>query len=150
MTRIRIKIGIEIKNFCWISIKIEKNWHYPIITQEAKNLKHIHTTIRSQYLSSRKNNKASNNIPHDIHSSEQTFACHMRKKMSQLRANKSPLLQSNIHTVNPKTYMPQCSLNLSHTHNTNHLFNCSQVPTQHHKSVKIAFRSSRDNPRVGI
>ena len=55
----------------------------------------------------------------------------MRTKLAQLRANKSPLLQSYLHTVNPDTYMPQCPLCLSHTHDTNYLFNCSQVPTQH-------------------
>ena len=55
----------------------------------------------------------------------------MRAKLPQLRANKSPLSQSYLHTVNPETYTPQCSLCLSHTHDTNHLFNCSQLPTKH-------------------
>ena len=54
----------------------------------------------------------------------------MRTKLAQLRADKSSLLQSYLHTVNPDTYMPQCPLYLSHTYNTNHLFYCSQVPTQ--------------------
>ena len=46
--------------------------------------------------------------------------------MAQLKAIKSPLLQSYVLSVNPE-----------HTHiDTDHLFNCSQVPTQHHaKSV---------------
>ena len=35
-------------------------------------------------------------------------------------------------------------------HNTNYLFNYGQVPTQHHWSVEKAYKSSRDNPRVGI
>ena len=73
--------------------------------------------------------KFTNTTPYDIHLSEQTFPCHMCTKPAQLRANKSPLLQSYQHTVNPETYMSQCPLCLSHTHNTNHLFNCSQVPT---------------------
>ena len=55
----------------------------------------------------------------------------MCTKLAQLRANKSPVSQSYLHTVNPSTYMSQCPLCLSHTHDTNHLFNCSQVPTQH-------------------
>ena len=55
----------------------------------------------------------------------------MHTKLPQLRANKSPLLQSYLHTVNPETYTPQCPLSLSQTHDTNHLFNCSQLPTQH-------------------
>ena len=69
-----------------------------------ENLKHIHTTITSQYLSSRKNNEVTNTTPYDIHSSEQTLPCHMHTKLAQLRANKSPLLESYLHTVNPNTY----------------------------------------------
>ena len=75
----------------------------PVITTEEcrKNLKHIHTTITSQYLSSRKNNKVTNTTPYDIHSSEQTLPRHMHAKLA-------PLLQSYLHTVNPETYTPQC------------------------------------------
>ena len=71
-----------------------------------KNLKHIHTTIISQY-KSRKNNKVTNITPYDIHLSEQTLPCHKCTKLAQLRANKSPLIKSYLHTVNPKTYTPQ-------------------------------------------
>ena len=46
----------------------------------------------------------------------------MCTKLAQLRANKSPLMQSYLHTVNPKTYMPHAY------YDTNHLYNCSQVP----------------------
>ena len=56
----------------------------------------------------------------------------MHTKLAQLKANKSPLLQSYLHTVNSENYVPQCPLCLSHTHETNHLFNFSQLPTQHH------------------
>ena len=55
----------------------------------------------------------------------------MRTELAQVRVNKSPLLQSYLHTVNPEAYTPQCPLCLSHTHDTNHNFNCSQLPTQH-------------------
>ena len=64
-----------------------------ITPEECKeNLKHIHTTITSQYLSSRKNNKVTNARPYDIHSSEKTLPCYIFTKLAQLRANKSPLL----------------------------------------------------------
>ena len=100
-------------------------------TEKCKeNLKHIPTTITSQYLSSKKNNKVTNTTPYDIHSSEQTIPRHMRTKLTRLRANKLPPLQSYLHIINPETYMPECSC-LSHTRRRNHLFNCSQVPTQH-------------------
>ena len=95
-----------------------------------QNLKHIHTTITSQYLSSRKN-KVTNITLYDIHSLEQTLPRHMRTKLARLRANKSPLLEIYLHTVNSKTYTPQCPLCLSHINDTNHLFNCSQLQTQH-------------------
>ena len=69
-----------------------------------ENLKYIHTTITSQYLSSRKNNKVTGTTLYGIHSSKQTLPRHMRTKLEQLRANKPSLLQSCLHTVNPKTY----------------------------------------------
>ena len=81
------------------------------------------------------------NTSYDIHSSEQTLPCHMRTKLVQLRANKSPLLQTYLHTVNLETYTPQCPLCLSHTHDTNHLFNCSQVPTQHDTTPLVCEKS---------
>ena len=94
----------------------------PDITPEEyrENLKNIYTINTSQYLSSRKSNKVSNTIPYGIHSSEKTLPHHLHTKLAQLKANKSPLLQSYllIHTVNPKTYMQQCPLCLSHTHMT--------------------------------
>ena len=43
-----------------------------------------------------------------------------------------PLMQGYLHTVNPDIYMPQCPLCLTHTHDTNHLCNGTQVPTEHH------------------
>ena len=95
----------------------------PDLTPEEcrENLKHIHTTNTSQYRSSRKNNEVTTTTPYDVHSSEQTSPRHMRTKLAQLRASKSPLLQSYLHTVNPNTYTPQCPLCLSQTHDTNSL-----------------------------
>ena len=52
------------------------------------------------------------------------------------------LSKLSTHTVNPETYMPQCPLCLSHTHNTNHLFNCSQITTQHHTSIIKPFKTA--------
>ena len=77
----------------------------PDITPEEckKNLKHIHIIITSVL---EKNYKVTNTTPYDIHSSEQTLPCHMPTKLAQLKANKSPLLQSYLHTVNHETYMP--------------------------------------------
>ena len=77
----------------------------------------------------------------------------MHTKLKEVRVNKSPHLPSYQHTVSPKTYVEQCLLCLSHTHDTNHIFNCSQVPTQHNTTPLVCGKSllsSRGNPRVGI
>ena len=62
----------------------------PDITAEEcrENLKYIHTAITSHYLSFRKNNTITNTTPYDIQTSI------MHTKLAELRANKSPLLQS--------------------------------------------------------
>ena len=71
-----------------------------------ENLKHNYTTITSQWLIFRKNIKVTKTTPYDIHSSEQILPRHMGTKLAQLRANKSPLLQRYLHTVNSDTYNP--------------------------------------------
>ena len=101
-----------------------------ITFEECKeNLKHIHTTITSQYLSSKKNNKLTNTTL--WHSFIRTNILSYAYKTGTTQSQQTPLLQSYLHTVNPETYMPQCPVFLSHTHGTNYLLNCSQVPTQH-------------------
>ena len=106
----------------------------PDITPEEcrANLRSIHTTITSQYLNSRNHNKVTNTTPLDIHPTEQTLPRHLRTRLAQLRTNKSPLLHSYLHKLNPNSHTPLCPLCSSHTHDTNHLFHCSNVPTQHH------------------
>ena len=64
-----------------------------------ENLKHLHTASPHN----RKNNKVTNTTPYDIYLSEQTLPHHMCTKLAQLKANKSPLLQSYLDTVNPDT-----------------------------------------------
>ena len=55
-----------------------------VLTPEEckENLRHIHTTITSQYLSSRKNNKVTNTTPYNIHSLEQTLSRDMCTKVA--------------------------------------------------------------------
>ena len=45
-----------------------------VTPKKCTNTKHIHTTITSQYLSSRKNNEVTDIAPFDIYSSEQTLS----------------------------------------------------------------------------
>ena len=101
----------------------DNNNHTNIIISEPEiapeecreNLRHIHITIISQYLSSRKNNKVTNITPYDIYSSGQTLPHHMRTKLTQLRANKSPLLQSYLLTVNRETYIQYLPMLVTYT-----------------------------------
>ena len=53
----------------------------------------------------------------------------MQKKLTQLKANKSPFLQSYQHTMNPDTFRPQCPPWLTRM---TQITNCNQVPTQHY------------------
>ena len=59
-----------------------------------------------------------------------TLPRHMRTKLAQLRANKSPFLQSYLHKVNPDTYTPQC---LTYTYDTNH---CLTVVKYQHNTTQ--------------
>ena len=88
-----------------------------IKTKECKkNPKHIHYTITSQYLTFRKNNKVTNNTPHDIHSSEQTLPRHMRTNLAQLEpADHHSCKVTN--TVNLQTLCHNVHY-ASHTHMT--------------------------------
>ena len=111
----------------------------PDITPEEcrKNLKHIHTTITLHYLRYRKCNKVTNTTPQAILLSEQTLlpVRHMHKKLEQLRANKSPPMQSYLHIVNPETYTSQCPLCLSHTRDTNCLLIASLTAVNYQHST---------------
>ena len=74
-----------------------------------ENIKNIHITIASKYLSSKKTTKLLT-TPYSNHSLEQILPRHMRTKLSQFRANKLPLMKSYVHIINHKTYMQQCPL----------------------------------------
>ena len=52
----------------------------------------------------------------------------MCTKLAQLKSQQIITLAKLPTKAIPETYMPQYPLCLSHTHNINHLFNCSQVP----------------------
>ena len=95
------------------------------------NNEHTKIIISEPDITPGKCREVTDTTPYDIHSLEQILPLHMRTKLAQIRANKSPFLQSYLYTNNPETYPPLCPLCLSHTHDTNHLFNCSQVITQH-------------------
>ena len=123
----------------------------PDITPEEcrENLKYIHITITSQYLSSRKNNKVTSTTLYDIYSSEQTLLHHMSTKLEQSQQittlEKLPTYSEplNFHATMCTMLVTYMTLIITLT-----VVNYQQ--TQHHQSVEKAFRSIRGNPRVGI
>ena len=100
-----------------------------ITPKNVKKISNTCTTITSQYtLTSPHNNSILEKTtklltPHLMTFIHQNKHYHVTciQNLAQLRAKCSK----------PKTYTSQCPLCLSQKHDTNHLFNCSQVPTQH-------------------
>ena len=66
-----------------------------------RNMKTIHTTIVQDHLSNRPINKLLNRPPPDIDKKEETLPHSTRRKLSQLRTNKSPLLMTYLHKIDP-------------------------------------------------
>ena len=95
-----------------------------------QNLKTIHSIIVQTHLNNRPPNKLLNRPPPEIDKTEETLPHSTRRRLSQLRANKSPLLMTYLHKINEEDYpSPTCPLCNSDDHDTGHLFNCTEIPT---------------------
>ena len=95
-----------------------------------QNIKDIHTDITEDYLNARPNNKVLNRQPLDINKTEETLPRSTRRRLAQLRTNKSPLLTSYLHKIDPDTNpTPDCSLCNTQELDTRHIFECTEVPT---------------------
>ena len=93
-------------------------------------MKTIHTTIVQDHLSNRPINKLLNRPPPDIDKKEETLPHSTRRKLSQLRTNKSPLLMTYLHKIDPANHpAANCPLCNDPNHDSLHLFNCSVIPT---------------------
>ena len=98
--------------------------------QIKSNLKTIHTTIVQRHLRDRPNNKILDRPPPDIDKSEETLTRPTRRRLAQLRTNKSPLLRQYLHKIDSTNYPTEdCPLCRAGPHDTRHLFNCTEVPT---------------------
>ena len=54
----------------------------------------------------------------------------LRRKLSQLRTNKSPLLMTYLHKIDPANHpAANCQLCNDPNHDSLHLFNCPDIPT---------------------
>ena len=95
-----------------------------------RNMKTIHTTIVQDHLSNRPINKLLNRPPPDIDKKEETLSHSTRRKLSQLRTNKSPLLMTYLHKIDPANHpAANCPLCNDPNHDSLHLFNCPDIPT---------------------
>ena len=70
-------------------------------------MKTIHTTIIQDHLNNRPINKLLNRPPPDIDKKEETLPHSTRRKLSQLRTNKSPLLMTYLHKIDPANHPQQ-------------------------------------------
>ena len=104
---------------------------FPQIPNKYKtNMRHTHASIVSRHLATRGNNKILRTHPPLISSSEERLPSLTRRTLAQLRTNKSPFLKSYLHKVDAKTHpSPLCPLCNTHTHNTQHHFNCTYIRT---------------------
>jgi hypothetical protein len=95
-----------------------------------QNMKDIHTDITENYLTTRPNNKVLNRQSLEINKTEETLTRNTRRKLAQLRTNKSPLLTTYLHKIDPDTHLtPDCPLCNRHEHDTRHLFKCTELQT---------------------
>ena len=93
-------------------------------------MRHIHISIVARHLATRGNNKILRKPPPHSSSPEEILSGLTRHTLAQLRTNKSPFLKSYLHKVDAKSYPSQlCPLCNTHTHDTHHLFNCTQKRT---------------------
>ena len=93
-------------------------------------MRDIHTTIVSQHLAARDNNKILRTHPPQVSSTEENLPRHTRRTLAQLRTNKFPFLLSYLHKIDASTHpSPLCPLCRTHEHTTQHLLSCPQIPT---------------------
>jgi reverse transcriptase-like protein/retrotransposon-encoded endonuclease len=94
------------------------------------NMTQIHTKIVQQHIQDTPNNKILKTKAPEIDKLENTLSISTRVLLAQLRAGKSPLLLSWKHKINPMKYTSStCPLCEASEHNTEHLFNCTHIPT---------------------
>ena len=102
-------------------------------------MRDIHTTIVSQHLAARDNNKILRTHPPQVSSTEENLPRHTRRTLAQLRTNKSPFLLSYLHKIDASTHPSPFTtlppLSHSRTYHTTSL----QLPTDTHHAVDPEF-----------
>ena len=102
-----------------------------VTTADIKaNMRDIHTSIVSQHLAARGNNKILQAHLAQVSSTEENLPRHTCRTLTQPRTNKSPFLLSYLHKIDASTHpSPLCPLCHIHEHTTPHLFSCPQIHT---------------------
>ena len=90
------------------------------------NMRDIHTTIVSQHLTARDDNKILRTHPPQVSSTEENLPRHTRH--SHTLAQLNPLSSYDIYTKSTHP-SPLCPLCRTHEHTTLHLFSCPQIHT---------------------
>ena len=92
--------------------------------------KTIHTHAVTQHLATLPNSSILNRPSPEVDETERLLPRQTRRQLAQLRANKSPLLLSYLHHIDPTNHpSPECPLCRAPVHDTIHLFNCTNIPT---------------------
>ena len=106
-----------------------------VTTADMKaNMRDIHTSIVSQHLAARDNNKILRTHPPQVSSTEEHLPRHTRRTIAQLRTNKSHIISTQNRLLNtPITTLPP--LSHSRTYHTTSL----QLPTDTHHAVGPGF-----------
>ena len=101
----------RLKNTIFNNGRYSKHSHTITTTDIKTNMHHIHTSIVSRHLATRDNNKILRTPPPRIMSFEEIHPRFTRRRLAQLRTNKSPFLKSYLHKVNTKSHpSPLCPL----------------------------------------
>ena len=103
----------------------------------ALDIHDIHTSIVSQHLAARDNNKIFRTHPPQVSSTEENLPRHTRRTLAHLRTNKSPFFLSYLHKIGASTHLSPLLPPLSHsrTYHTTSL----QLPTDTHHAVGPGF-----------
>ena len=95
-----------------------------------ENMKTIHTRLVDTYLRQKPKNPLLNDNPPDIDQTEEALPRMTRRRLAQLRIDRSPLLRTYLHKTDPDQYpTDKCPLCKTKTHDTRHLFDCKKIPT---------------------
>ena len=98
--------------------------------EALRNKKMLHTAAVSEYLEGREDSELLEQKAPKINSEELELDRRQRRILAQLRGGKSPLLREYKHKISSaETPSPNCPLCMTELHNTQHIFECSEMPT---------------------